>query len=216
MLKPLRHHSAFRFLAASGGFALFVFVGSAWVGLVRFLPGEVSRQVATAVLGGIFALVYIVLLISRVRRIWAGPKRVWPELLFMTGNLALLLIAFAFVYQQFGLIDNTGPEQAVTHRLDTCLYYSVVTFTTLGYGDFYPRGIGRAMAGLEAFIGYVVLGLLVSTVSTLLSPKKRQQQAEEDEQPRWQQEAEAGADAESQAQAEDGRTAPPPQPTRNR
>ncbi len=38
------------------------------------------------------------------------------------------------------------------HLLLSCLYYSVVTFTTLGYGDFTPIGISRAIAAIEAFI----------------------------------------------------------------
>ena len=35
----------------------------------------------------------------------------------------------------------------------SCLYYSIVTFTTLGYGDFTPIGVSRAIAAFEAFTG---------------------------------------------------------------
>ena len=35
----------------------------------------------------------------------------------------------------------------------SCLYYSIVTFTTLGYGDFTPVGLSRAIAAFEAFTG---------------------------------------------------------------
>lgn len=43
----------------------------------------------------------------------------------------------------------------------SCLYYSIVTFTTLGYGDFTPVGISRAIAALEAFTGSFTLALFV-------------------------------------------------------
>ena len=43
----------------------------------------------------------------------------------------------------------------------SCLYYSVVTFTTLGYGDFTPVGISRAIAALEAFTGSFTIALFV-------------------------------------------------------
>jgi len=42
------------------------------------------------------------------------------------------------------------------------LYFSVVTFTTLGYGDVAPiSGIARALAALEAFMGSFTLALFV-------------------------------------------------------
>ncbi|MCG9697650.1 ion channel [Shewanella sp. Isolate11] len=42
-----------------------------------------------------------------------------------------------------------------------CLYYSVVTFTTLGYGDFTPIGYSRAIAAMEAFTGSFTIALFV-------------------------------------------------------
>ncbi|MEH6630878.1 MAG: ion channel [Halopseudomonas aestusnigri] len=41
------------------------------------------------------------------------------------------------------------------------IYYSVVTFTTLGYGDITPVGPTRIVAALEAFIGSFTLALFV-------------------------------------------------------
>ena len=42
-----------------------------------------------------------------------------------------------------------------------CLYYSVVTFTTLGSGDIQPLGISHIFAFLEAFIGAFFIALFV-------------------------------------------------------
>lgn len=41
------------------------------------------------------------------------------------------------------------------------LYFSVVTFTTLGYGDISPIGFSRLIAATEAFIGSFTLALFV-------------------------------------------------------
>lgn len=43
----------------------------------------------------------------------------------------------------------------------SCLYFSVVTFTTLGYGDITPVGFSRGVAAIEAFSGSFTLALFV-------------------------------------------------------
>lgn len=53
-----------------------------------------------------------------------------------------------------GIADNFG------HFADT-LYYSVVTFTTLGYGDITPVGYSRLVAAVEAFTGSFTLAIFV-------------------------------------------------------
>ena len=45
-----------------------------------------------------------------------------------------------------------------------CLYFSVITFTTLGFGDFRPlEGWSRIFAGTEALIGAFMMALFVYT-----------------------------------------------------
>lgn len=41
------------------------------------------------------------------------------------------------------------------------IYFSVVTFTTLGYGDIQPVGLSRLVATIEAFVGSFALALYV-------------------------------------------------------
>ncbi len=72
---------------------------------------------------------------------------------------AIVLIAFAALYRIFGLI---AP---VSGRFDY-FYFSVVTFTTLGYGDIHPVGlVGKLFASLEVALGFTMFGLLLSFLS---------------------------------------------------
>jgi hypothetical protein len=57
---------------------------------------------------------------------------------------------------------NSGHEfmTNVSHFV-SCLYFSVVTFTTLGYGDVTPVGLTRIIAAIEAFSGSFTMALFV-------------------------------------------------------
>jgi uncharacterized protein YjbI with pentapeptide repeats len=68
-----------------------------------------------------------------------------------------LAVVFAGIYTQVEL-DAGAHATALTP-----LYYSVVTLTTLGYGDVLPAsGWAQAIAMVEVIIGYVMLGGLLS------------------------------------------------------
>jgi len=60
---------------------------------------------------------------------------------------------------QHGIVDTSNRQ--VTALTNDCLYFSTVTFTTLGYGDFRPIGKARRIAMIEAVSGYLYLGITV-------------------------------------------------------
>lgn len=83
---------------------------------------------------------------------------------------SLLLIAgFAVLFFLIGVqqgdlrvgLDLANGPLRNLHDLGSCLYYSVVTFTTLGYGDITPRGLARPLAAFEAFAGSFTMALFV-------------------------------------------------------
>jgi hypothetical protein len=56
--------------------------------------------------------------------------------------------------EQFTFLENSS-------QFLECLYFSVITFTTTGYGDFSPVGFSRIMAAIEAFTGAFSISLFV-------------------------------------------------------
>ncbi len=81
----------------------------------------------------------------------------------------LLVFFCSLVYyfagiQDGGVVIQYQPESGLASNvigwLDS-LYFSVVTFTTLGYGDLIPLGFSRIIAAFEAFIGSFSLALFV-------------------------------------------------------
>jgi len=74
-----------------------------------------------------------------------------------------IILIFTFLFVSIG-ISNVGTEYITTKNFFDCIYFSTVTFTTLGYGDFRPlEGSGRIFAGTEAFIGAFMMALFVYT-----------------------------------------------------
>lgn len=57
--------------------------------------------------------------------------------------------------------DSTLSGQQNIENFLSCLYYSIVTFTTLGYGDITPTGLSRVLAAIEALFGSFTLALFV-------------------------------------------------------
>lgn len=62
---------------------------------------------------------------------------------------------------------TVSNRESLVWSLFTALYYSVVTFTTLGFGDVTPRTPLAAMfVMIEVIVGYVMLGILISILAT--------------------------------------------------
>ncbi len=69
----------------------------------------------------------------------------------------IFIYCFSNVYREFGITH----DGTTTHVFWDLLYFSTVTWTTLGYGDFRPTEDARIWAAAEAFIGYIYMGILV-------------------------------------------------------
>lgn len=124
--------------------------------------GEVWQIIYSGTGVAFFASVTFALL----RRILRVQSHVSGELI--AGSVAVyLLLAIVFAYL-FGLVDLLEPGSfAFADRAgfpDPDFYYfSLVTLTTLGYGDITPVSpMARGLAALEAVIGPVYLTVLVA------------------------------------------------------
>lgn len=74
---------------------------------------------------------------------------------------AIIMLLFSIVYTYVD-IDYGDYETALSP-----LYYSVVTMTTLGYGDVLPASIpAQLVAMAQVVIGYMTLGGVLSIFAT--------------------------------------------------
>ena len=76
---------------------------------------------------------------------------------------------FALIYWglpdgQFRIPDNAGTDYG------SWLYYSIVTITTLGFGDYTPaHGWAQAVTAVEVMCGLIILGLFLNAVGSMKS-----------------------------------------------
>lgn len=76
----------------------------------------------------------------------------------------LLEIAlFGAGYYVFGNHLNLGTLHGIPHlSLLDYMYFSIVTYSSLGFGDIYPVGYMRLLAGMEGLIGLLMIGWTAS------------------------------------------------------
>jgi len=84
------------------------------------------------------------------------------------GNPEIIELKGAAIRSESGnIVDLTSKgllKNNVIRNFPDSLYFSTITFTTLGYGDFRPlERWGRILAGSEAFIGAFMMALFVYT-----------------------------------------------------
>lgn len=99
---------------------------------------------------------------------------------------SIAIVLFALIFNRYGIIttgyklnfleeylkrtesnwdilEYLGP---ISGNFWNCLYFSVITFTTLGYGDFQPlEGLSRFFASLESALGAIAIALFVYTLA---------------------------------------------------
>lgn len=74
-----------------------------------------------------------------------------------------LFSTYAQIFSATGIKDTSFEPSYVTHNVLNALYFTVMTWTTVGYGDLLPNGpLARFFAAIAALNGYTVLALLIS------------------------------------------------------
>lgn len=104
---------------------------------------------------------------DRIRHLFHVVSNVRP-LVWICVYIGLMPV-FALIYWalpdgQFRIPDGGGVDYG------SWLYYSIVTITTLGFGDYTPCGAGaQAVTAVEVMCGLVILGFFLNAVGSMKS-----------------------------------------------
>ncbi len=83
----------------------------------------------------------------------------------MLATVLMFGVGYWFAAQDGNLIDSFNPDSQPGFA--DSVYFSIVTMSSLGYGDIRPVGWARLLVGLEVFAGLAFFGLLVAKVSSV-------------------------------------------------
>jgi hypothetical protein len=138
--------------------ALLMAIASASALVANVRPQFRNAQTIIMICAGFitpFLLVY-----SAVR---SRPLMIGGALISFIFTMVILVMSYADIYASSGLvIDMTArPEPIPITTRNDAVYFSVVTWTTLGYGDLVPQGFCRTLAASEALIGNIFLGSFI-------------------------------------------------------
>ena len=105
-----------------------------------------------------------IIFVDRYAKDW-GLRSLNRSLILLFINYAELIVGFATLYLMTGSIGYSKDQILSSHA--EALYFSVVTITTLGYGDLKPiHAIGRWLTTVETLTGVVLIVLIIGTFLT--------------------------------------------------
>jgi hypothetical protein len=129
------------------------------------LGASTSMMAMPAYLGSAIFYGYVTYIL--LRDIVSGESRVSAELI--AGAVAVYLLLGVFFANLFGMLHTLDPGsfsgviEGSGHPAARFYYFSMVTLTTLGYGDIVPlKDTARGLSTLEALLGQVYLTVIVA------------------------------------------------------
>lgn len=83
----------------------------------------------------------------------------------LTTIFSVSVFAFGIGYWILGFKSGSGVySKDIAATLIECIYFSLVSITTLGYGDLVPLGLARGVAATEAVFGLLFAGYSISQI----------------------------------------------------
>lgn len=83
-------------------------------------------------------------------------------------QILLGFLVYIFLLDRLILYESISP-QATINSFSNAVWYSIVTLTTVGYGDLYPvTSYGRAIGYVFILVSLGIYGLLIGKITTLM------------------------------------------------
>lgn len=120
-------------------------------------PDEIILVIA--IYSTVYSILYFIIVIVIVPFLSSEDFVLNPFRLFTDGviSICLVVLSFSTAYYYLGIEASFEKSPSIVDHV----YFSAVTFSTLGFGDFRPSESARLLAAFQAIIGNLHLGIIV-------------------------------------------------------
>lgn len=147
----LNHSTPWQAALAAALLSIIIFTIAMLLSLASGFWGWYSIFTGAFLLIGFFVIVTILPLLLNLSRSFF-----WISFALLAIHISITIFSFALHYHSSGLL---GAKGEFSPSLYESLYFSMTTFTTLGYGDIQPLPNYRLTTSLEALSGMVSMAL---------------------------------------------------------
>lgn len=144
-----------------------VFVTS---GLV-FIPYRSVSLAGSSVTILIIVFIFSIFLVAGAKSGAGTGRKAGTVIVFIIANISVIIVIYGNMYKWLGVRDLSCGD-IVHYDLLNGLLFSVATWTTLGLGDLMASLDARFVAVAEALTGYLVMGLLIAALSSLVQQRR--------------------------------------------
>ncbi|HBN23092.1 MAG TPA: hypothetical protein DD412_07630 [Holosporales bacterium] len=138
--------------------------------LYTLFEGNMSESAVFSYFEVATALAFFVYILAILVENVFGSRRISTDII--VGSICiyfLMCILWAFLYMLVALTFpnsfNIDSSLISFQNMNDFIYYSIVTITTLGYGDILPLSRpARTLAALEAIVGQIYLTVLIARI----------------------------------------------------
>lgn len=141
------------------------------VGIVLFAQSSVAVGLSAVFIG----IVVVVLFSTFFSILYVGLKgrSIFLAVFMLLVSAASIVSLYAEIYIWTGLRDTVSTQCLnIPQHFATTVYFSTITWTTVGYGDLVPCGNARLIAASEAILGYLVMALLIAALTDSIQGKR--------------------------------------------
>jgi len=173
---PLRPIIIMYTLAAVGSFIYIVYDN----GLEKFSPEDI-------IVVCFFVITILMMVLISMTREETPSSYIIKVIIDWYGVILLFVFLFTLYYFECNALIGGGIDKVKGVNLQTCAYFSCITFTGLGYGDIVTLPQFRMVTAMQSIVGYICMGGVAATIYSLIQAKlqaihkaKRMEEKEED------------------------------------
>lgn len=159
-----------------------------WIDLLSSIPVYHFLSAGKTV----FAIVRILRIFRAYRSIRILIKYVFKNKIKGTFQSAALFAVLCIIFSSIAILQVEKAPNSNIHSAEDALWWSLVTITTVGYGDLYPvTALGRLIGAVLIIVGVALFGIFTGYIASwftnighqekLLHEKKHYREIEQEE-----------------------------------